>query len=71
MPYGKLAHGNTLGILKCVHAQPSPCCFLDAEGLVPPKLLQLAFLLSTCATAAQYNGCGQPCLHEQLHEGAG
>jgi hypothetical protein len=31
----------------------------------------VALLLSTCATAAQYNGCGQPCLHEQLHEGAG
>jgi hypothetical protein len=24
---------------KCVRVQPTTCCFLDAEGLVPPKLL--------------------------------
>jgi hypothetical protein len=39
-----LVSGNSLGSVKCVRAQPSPCCFLDAEGLLPLKLLQLAGL---------------------------
>jgi hypothetical protein len=29
------------------------CCFLDAEGLVPLKLLQLALMLSTCHQRCQ------------------
>jgi hypothetical protein len=41
-----------------MRAQPSSCCFLDAEGLcphgtVPTKLLQLDELLSTCELRCQ------------------
>jgi hypothetical protein len=53
---------------KCVHAQPSTCCFLDAEGLVPRKLLQLDGLLSTCQQRCQlWLTCTvdvQRCMHE-------
>jgi hypothetical protein len=45
--------------------QPSIYCFLDAEGLVPPKLLQLALLHSTCHQLCQRRitvGI-QQCLH--------
>jgi hypothetical protein len=51
-----LASGNFQGcrsLRPCVRAQPSTCCFLDAEGLVPPKLLQLDELLSTCQQRCQ------------------
>jgi hypothetical protein len=48
-----------LACLECCYiftVRIASCCFLDAEGLVPPKLLQGSLLLSTCASGAQYSG---------------
>jgi hypothetical protein len=50
-----LLSGDLLGISKCVRVQPSTCCFLDADGLAPPKLLQLVWLLSTCTSDISNN----------------
>jgi hypothetical protein len=50
----------------CVCAQLSTCCFLDTEGLVPPMLLQLDGLLSTCPRCQLRLTCtvgAQWCMH--------
>jgi hypothetical protein len=42
-------------MLKCVRVQPTTCSFLDADGLAPLKLLQLALLLFICHSGASIN----------------